>query len=142
MFHHARRVEQWQSLASRAPSPTHCSQQQHEDAEAVSAMLEAAGFEPVPPFATVAAAAAMSPVDAEEAAQGARQSAGSRASAGSGRQGRGVSPTGPGRLEQVKGKIIEQQQSAAAAKAQAKSEAAARARAEAETKKKPYKCVR
>jgi hypothetical protein len=134
------RIEQQQSLALRAPSPTNYSQQQLEDAKVISTMLEAAGFEPVPPVAAAAAAAA-APSDHQEAAQAARQFAGSRAYAGSGRQGTGVSPAGPGRLKQVKDKIIEQQQAAAAATSQARLEAAARAAAEAEAKKKPYKYV-
>lgn len=136
------RAEQQQLLLSRAPLPAHGSRQLREDAEAVSAMLEDAGFQTLPLDLTTAAATAdTEAAQAHDPAHASRQSAGSAASATAKHALAAPvgSPAGPGRLEQFKGRILEQQQQAAAAAASARAEAAARAAAEAAAKKKPYK---
>lgn len=132
-------------LELRSPSSAPCSQQQQADADSVSALLEASGFAAVPPDglaapSTAADAAAGAPT-AEEAEHTSTKSR-DRSAASSALQGAATAGSvGQGRLQEVKGMLLEQQQLASAAEAKAKADAAARAAAEAAAKKKPYKYV-
>jgi len=125
------RSQQQQLLEARAPSPDPCGHQQRDDAEAVSALLEAVGFSRMLPDAAAVE---------DQHLPGGQQAAGSRGSSPTGTVLHRGAESGQRRLQQVKDLLLEQQQHAAAAEEQAKAEAASRAAAEAAAKQKPYRC--
>ena len=129
------RAEQDQVLMPRGASPDPSSLQQQADAEAVSAMLEAAGFAPVPPDAAAAAAAEELEQPAGQDVANCTGGAGS-AAAVSGRN------SSPDRLRQVRSMLLEKQRLAAMNEAREQAEAAARAAAESLARRKAYKYVR
>lgn len=124
----APRAEQEHSFAPEEASPSHSSVQQQEEAAAVSSMLEAAGFVPVPPDTA-------SVTKAEDPAQ----PAGQAAAAAAGSAPHSSASTSQGRLREVRGMLLEQQRLAAVGEARAQAEAAAKAAAESLARRKAYK---
>lgn len=132
MLHLFVRAEQaaW-SLPPDEASPSNSSTQQQEEAAAVSAMLQAAGFAPMPPDTA-----------RDGTAEGGEQPAGQAVAAAAGQAGQSSSSTSQGRLGQVRGMLLEQQRLAAVGEARAQAEAAAKAATDALARRKAYKCAR
>jgi hypothetical protein len=101
-------------------------------------MLEAAGFAPVPPDATIAPAAAEDPE--QPAGQDVPNSTGGAGSAATVAGNRNSSS--PDRLRQVRSMLLEKQRLAAMNEARGQAEVAARAAAESLARRKAYKYAR